>query len=147
MATFRRVTQAAPALITMRFDSYNAAVGFMHASALLNPSKPFKKGMLWHVTMMNPAPGKHRFQRVDDWEKPGAYYDHWKGVEGLEGIPEPERHVAESQIGNMVHKSQEKRMVRVGWAPLPKHVYEQAAAGMPALPMYVYEQAHRMAFQ
>jgi hypothetical protein len=133
MTTYRRIEKAAPSLFSYPFDTYNDAVRFCKTSALLKPSKPFKKGSRWMVSIVNPAPVTGKTEKVENWVKPGVYldgklmcssYDDWRGVEGLNSIP---AHVTEAQVGPSVHKANQERMVKVGWKALPKHVYEAAA--------------------
>lgn len=123
MATFRRTGKAAPSIVSFEFESYNEAVAFRKAQAILNPSNPFKKGMKWLVSMVNPAPQHAPATKVEDWTKPFASYCEWRGVEGLDKI---DAHVEEVQIGRRVHEANEAKLGRVQWAGLPAYVYEQA---------------------
>lgn len=133
MATFRRIRKASPSIISHTFDTYNEAVKFCNLVAVMGPSKPFKKGSQWAVSMVNKAPTKGEIAKVDDWHKPGIYdadgklmyssYGDWRYVEGLDKLP---AHVSEAQIANLVQKAQDIKMNKVGWQPLPKHVYTLA---------------------
>jgi hypothetical protein len=67
----------------MTFDYYNEAIAFCEASKMLNPSKPFKKGVLWHVSFLKPDAEKAEYEKLPHWEKPFKGYDEWRNVEGL----------------------------------------------------------------
>lgn len=88
MATYRLVQRARPSFVTIPFDSYAEAQAFYEKSALLNPTKPYRRaGGGWKVSMLRPDAGKAVYKRVEDWQKPFQGYDNWKGLEALYHIP------------------------------------------------------------
>jgi hypothetical protein len=123
MTTYRRVRNAQPSIISYEFNYYNEAVQFACANELLEPSKPYKRGAVWVVSMRNPAPKVGLYAKVDDWKKPFSTYDEWRGVEGLERIPV---HLTEAQVGKRVREVQQERLEQVKWTGLPQFVYDQA---------------------
>jgi hypothetical protein len=123
MTTYRRTKEAPASIVSYSFDFYNQAVAFCKTSEGLSPSKPYKKGAKWVVSIVSPVKGQAQAERVEDWKKPFALYNEWRGYEGLEGL---EPNILPGQIRQMLDKSLEDKLEPLKWAPLPKHVYEQA---------------------
>jgi hypothetical protein len=97
MATYRVKLKKRPSssIVSMTFPSYNEAIAFCRKATLLNPSRPFKQGLDWKVAIVKPSTEKPEYdvEKVADWQKPGLFYDNWKGLEGLYHLPVGE-HVA-----------------------------------------------------
>lgn len=77
MAIYQMKAPASPAVITMKFLTYNAAIDFSSKSGTMKPTKPYKRIIsidgvftpIWCVTMPAPKPGKAEYIKIDDTTK------------------------------------------------------------------------------
>jgi hypothetical protein len=73
MAIYQMEKHASPAVITMKFHTFNAAVDFATKSGICKASNPYKGVMyfygetkvVWCVTLPSPKPDKATFKRID----------------------------------------------------------------------------------
>lgn len=88
MATYRMTARPTSSVVTMTFDYYNQAAEFTEKSCLLGPSKPYKRGAKWAVSLPGPIT-KAKYVKLPHWEKPNSKYNEWRSVEALYHLPLP----------------------------------------------------------
>lgn len=77
MAVYILNRPASSAVVTMKFNSYNAAVDFFKRSGMLQPSKPYKRHIfkddeivqVWCVTLPNMNPSEATFTKREEPKK------------------------------------------------------------------------------